>query len=390
MRTSSLLILTQLSLLSACGDSERDVSPTATTEEPTGVVMTDWDARLAQDELERARLDPSWQRVVQIDSLGPDARAGVNPQSFDEITPEAVNTGPMPLPMQGGEGPSVLRAQILLDRAFFSPGIIDGHWGKNTEKALYWFQSREGLPRTGQLDERTFERLVDLAGAPGELVRRHILSAEDVEGPFTSLPDDIYERAELDCLCYESLAEKLAELFHTSPRVLEQLNPEIPLNDLVAGDPLHVAAIREPDSGRGAPIDRLVVSAEGFYVHAVDANDRIVYHFPSTLGSSFDPSPTGEHRVTSITPDPWWHYQPEILEHIDSEEADAMIPPGPNNAVGVVWMALSIPHYGIHGTAAPETIGYTTSAGCVRLTNWDALFLSERIDPGTDVDFTGG
>jgi lipoprotein-anchoring transpeptidase ErfK/SrfK len=88
-----------------------------------------------------------------------------------------------------------------------------------------------------------------------------------------------------------------------------------------------------------------------------------------------------------IAPDPWWHYQPEILAHVESSKPDARIPPGPNNAVGVVWMALNVPHYGIHGTSAPETIGYASSAGCVRLTNWDALFLSRRINEGTPVQF---
>jgi lipoprotein-anchoring transpeptidase ErfK/SrfK len=294
----------------------------------------------------------------------------------------------MHLPLHGDvAGPSVLRLQILLDRALFSPGAIDGRWGKNTEKAVYWLQRREGLPATGQVDERTFERLVELARRPEQLVREHRLTAKDVEGPFVSIPEDIYAQAELDCLCYESLTEKLSEMFHVTADVLRQLNPEVEMDQLTEGSTIRVPQVRDEWEGQVGQVARLVVSDEGSYVHAVDANGRIVYHFPSTLGSSYDPSPTGDHRVVSITEDPWWHYQPSILAHVDNSKPDARIPPGPNNAVGRVWMALSKPHYGIHGTKAPETIGYTSSAGCVRLTNWDAIFLSRRIDEGVPVEF---
>jgi lipoprotein-anchoring transpeptidase ErfK/SrfK len=356
--------------------------------EVTGVALSDWDARLAAEEIEAGRLDPAWRQVVQFDTVSVVADS-VALEAFDSISAESVNTRPMSLPLYGDVGgPSVLRVQILLDRALFSPGIIDGHWGKNTEKAVYWLQHREGLPRTGRVDQRTFERLAQLAGGSNELIRPHTLTAEDVEGPFVSIPEDIYEKAGLDCMCYESLSEKLAERFHTSRDVLAKLNPGVELDAVAAGDQLQVPVVRSDEAGRGLQVARLVVSDQGFYVHALDANDRILFHFPSTLGSSFDPSPTGNHSVARITHEPWWHYQPAILEHVDDDEEEAKIPPGPNNAVGPVWMALSIPHYGIHGTSAPETIGYTTSAGCVRLTNWDALFLADRIEEGVAVDFT--
>lgn len=349
-----------------------------------------WDATLSQEEIERGRLDSAWMRAVQLDSTALAALSGdPNAENWDMITAERANIGPMALPLSGDvEGPSVLRAQVLLDRVLFSPGIIDGHWGKNTEKAAYWLQSREGLPRTGRIDAGTYEVLLALAGNV-ETVRMHMLTEDDVAGPFVQIPDDIYAKAELECLCYESLTEKLAERFHTSPDLLEKLNPGIGLNELTAGSRIAVPNVRDPDAMRNVDVARIIVSGEGFYVHAVDAAGRILFHFPSTLGSTYDPSPDGNHRVVKVTPDPWWHYQPTILEHVDDEEDEAHLPPGPNNAVGVVWMALSIPHYGIHGTAAPETIGYTTSAGCVRLTNWDAKFLSERVRAGVPVEFNG-
>jgi lipoprotein-anchoring transpeptidase ErfK/SrfK len=390
MRQIKLLVLTLALALGACrGDSE---AATATDAEPAnGSAAELYGAgyqTLSADEIERGRHDAGWRRVVQIDTTGFGADSAANPEEWDDITLEAVNAGATHLPLHGRvAGPSVLSAQILLDRALFSPGIIDGRWGKNTEIATYWFQSREGLRPTGRIDRETFDRLARAAGEPRELVRVHSLTAEEVEGPFVEIPEDIYEKAELDCLCYESLEEKLGELFHTSPELLRKLNPGVELTSLSAGDQIRVPAIRDPGARAQGTVARLVVSGEGHYLHALDDGGRILYHFPTTLGSSYDPSPDGTHTVRSITRDPWWHYQPAILEHVDSSEPDARIPPGPNNAVGRVWMALSKQHYGIHGTSAPETIGYTTSAGCVRLTNWDALFLADRIESGVTVEF---
>ena len=377
----TLTVLLTVTVAAGCGRSNA-------RGEARGDASPYWDnSRPTAEELERARMDMSWRRVVMLDTVAEEDSIA-NPERWEDISPQAVNQRPMHLPLHGDiSGPSVLRTQVLLNRALFSPGIIDGRWGANTEKAVYWLQKREGIPATGRVNQRTFERLIQLAGGPQQLVREHRLTEEDVEGPFTTIPDNIYEQAELECSCYESLPEKLGELFHTSPDLLRQLNPGVELSQLSAGTIIQVPNIREPQSGQGAEVAKLIISDEGKYLHAVDANDRIVFHFPTTLGSSYDPSPEGRHEITSITEDPWWHYQPDLLAHVDDSKPDARIPPGPNNAVGLVWMALDKPHYGIHGTSAPETIGYTTSAGCVRLTNWDALFLSRRIDERTTVTF---
>lgn len=338
------------------------------------------------EELERGRLDASWRDVVQLDSVeGMDSLP--NPERWEQITAEQVNGGTMYLPLYGDvSGPSVLRVQTLLDRALFSPGMIDGRWGANTEKAVYWLQTREGLRATGRVDQPTFDRLVELAGRPEQLAVPYRLTMEDVQGPFVDIPDDIYEQAELDCLCYESLTEKLSELFHVTPGLLARMNPGVDLNAATAGTTVRVPAIRSANAGGTPAVARLVVSDRGSYVHALDAGGRILYHFPSTLGSTYNPSPEGDYQVTAVALDPDWHYQPEILE--DAEPGpDAIIPPGPNSAVGKVWMELNKPHYGVHGTRAPQTIGYATSSGCVRLTNWDAVFLSGKIDKGTPVEF---
>jgi lipoprotein-anchoring transpeptidase ErfK/SrfK len=384
-------LLLAVAASSAC---ERNGTPTTSTSDtpPTAETRGEpdifWDeGRLTAEELDRGRTDPSWRRVVLFDTVTENGETNAFEEAWDEISVQRVNAGAMHLPLGDGSGPSVLRAQILLDRAYFSPGIIDGRWGANTEKAVYWFQHREGLPATGRLDRRTFARLSQRAGNPTELIERYTLSPEDVEGPFIDIPESRYEQAELECMCYQSLEEKLAERFHTSPELLGRLNPEAALGEARAGQALFVPAVRDTAAFQGPLVARIVISDEGRYLHALDAAGRLVFHFPSTLGSQYSPSPTGDFRVTSVTEEPWWHYQPALLPTVDDDEPDARIPPGPNNAVGMVWMALSKPHYGIHGTDSPETIGTAVSAGCVRLTNWDAVFLSRRLADGTPVEF---
>jgi lipoprotein-anchoring transpeptidase ErfK/SrfK len=311
-----------------------------------------------------------------------------NGERWAQLTAAAANARPARFPIgRGHSGPAVLRVQVLLDRALFSPGMIDGRWGHNTQTALFWMQARERLPATGAVDSVTMQRLEALAGSPDTIVHRRELKAEDVRGPFTRIPENIYQQAKLACSCYESLTEKLTESFHVHADLLRKLNPGVKLDSLRAGDTITVPAVRPMDAPAAEPIAELWVSGSGKYVHAMSAGGRILLHFPTTLGSTFDPSPQGDFTVASVHHDPWWHYQPRILAHVPDDRPDARIPPGPNNAVGRVWMALTAPHYGIHGTKSPETIGYATSAGCVRLTNWDALFLSRRVTPGTPVRF---
>ena len=205
-------------------------------------------------------------------------------------------------------------------------------------------------------------------------------------GPFVEIPDDVYERAELDRLGYESLSEKLGERYHAAPELLARLNDGASLDGLSAGDTLRVPNVRNAPSRSGS-VSRIVISGEAGYLHALAADGSILFHAPVTVGASYDPSPEGAFRVTAVAHDPEWHYQPSILENVPDDEEEATLPPGPNNAVGVVWMALSKEHYGIHGTSAPATIGYASSAGCVRLTNWDAEALAGMVEPGVPVRF---
>ncbi|HYO15756.1 MAG TPA: L,D-transpeptidase [Thermoanaerobaculia bacterium] len=351
-------------------------------------------------------------------------------ESFEAISPAALQGPPtLPVPQEGG-GPSALRVQILLDRARFSPGILDGQWGKNTEKAVYWFQHARGLEATGEVDRATWSALRSAPGQERPFLKQTRVTPEDLKGPFVPIPEDVYAQAKLDCLCYASPLEQIAERSHSTTDLLRQLNPGVDLENLTAGTTLwvpDVPAVIPPDlslltrgsgsagtdgqtpeasrpaggqtrpgqagqAGRAVPrvagqVERLVISKRGFYLHALDGQGNILFHFPSTLGSDYDPSPGGEHKLTLIKRFPDFHYQPELFHEVPDTEEDAFLPPGPNSPVGLVWMQLSKPNYGIHGTAVPDTIGYTSSHGCIRLTNWDALFLADHVRPGVQVEF---
>ena len=294
-------------------------------------------------------------------------------------------------------GAVTLQFQILLDRAFFSPGIIDGEWGMNASRALAFFTRPDGTARlTGGTPEtsrsvtrETYDRLRQAAG-DRPLLREYTVTAADLRGPFTPIPKLVYDQAKLKCLCYSSPAEALSERFHTSTKLLAQLNPKVNFESLKAGTVLVVPNVLAENVA--SPMDtviiaKLIISKSGFWTHAVDEKGTILAHYPSTLGSGYDPSPTGKLTVTHVARDPAFRYQPKLFAEVPDHEPEALLPPGPNSPVGRVWMSLSRKHYGIHGTSSPETIGYAQSHGCVRLTNWSAIQLSDMIEPGTPVEF---
>ena len=368
------------------------------------VPMPEHEQPLDQRAIDEGRRDQLWRDVAERDrqarrgtpSVPADARdttpARAKPDTaaserYEEITPSAANAAPR-FPFDAEAGPTVLYTQVMLDRAGFSPGVIDGYWGRNTSAALYWFQDAVGLPTTGEIDRTTLARLAERAGE-GSVVGRYEVSSDDLDGPFVSIPSGMYDRAELDCLCYTSPRELLAERFHTTPELLAQLNPGVDLARLAAGTMLAVPNVgAAPGPAAGRTIDRIIVSKDGGYTHAVDPSGEIVHHFPTTVGSEYDPSPSGEWKVTKIAMDPPFHYQPDLFHEVPDWKPDATLPPGPNSPVGLVWMQLSKPHYGIHGTSEPSTIGYVSSHGCIRLTNWDAMLLAQRVEEGTRVEFT--
>jgi lipoprotein-anchoring transpeptidase ErfK/SrfK len=308
-------------------------------------------------------------------------------ESFKGVDANAINAHPINVPITGDvAGPSVLKAQVYLDRAHFSVGAIDGRWGKNSAVSVWMWQRSHGIEATGDVDEATFRSIASAAGG-GPAVVAHQLTADDVKGPFVHIPDSVYDQAKLDCLCYESLREKLSEEFHTTEDFLETLNPGVKFADLQAGQSIVVPNVRAPLSADQHDIAKIVVSARGNSFNAFDANGNLVFHAPTTLGAGYDPSPDETVKIIKVLPNPHFHYDPTLYHEVPDSDPDAMLSPGPNSPVGVVWMALSKEHYGIHGTKEPDAIGYASSHGCVRLTNWDAAEVEHRVSEGVQVSF---
>ena len=305
---------------------------------------------------------------------------------IDDISVQSVNAPPPEATFGSGVGPVVTRTQILLDRARFSVGIIDGKASKNTALALLWFQKSQNLPATATLDTATYNRLVAAAGSAPPVVQITV-DADMLKGPVAILPKGVYQQAELRCLCYQSVSEMLAERFHSTIEIMRKLNPGVGFAALKPGDRIWVPSIDSTTRPTRA-IARIQVSKKGSYVHAFAADGSILFHFPSTLGSKYDPSPNGKFRVTGIAWNPTFRYDPTLFSDVSDKKPGAKLPPGPNSPVGKVWIALSKEHIGIHGTPNPETIGYANSHGCVRLTNWDATRLGLSTKTGTPVEFT--
>ncbi|HET7435577.1 MAG TPA: L,D-transpeptidase [Thermoanaerobaculia bacterium] len=308
-------------------------------------------------------------------------------ESFKNLTPDVMNRAPVSVPIKGDvSGPSVVKTQVYLDRAHFSVGALDGRWGRNSSISVYWYQRTHGIEPTGTVDEATFRALAQDAGAAEALVQ-HTLTEDDVKGPFVTIPSDVYEKEKLDCLCYETKKEKLAELFHTTEEFLDQLNPNVDFSTLQAGQTLWVPNVRASMTADQPDIAKVAISIRGNTFNAYDASGNLIFHAPTTLGSKYDPSPNEETSVVKVVQDPHFHYQPTLFHEVPDSDPEAQLNPGPNSPVGVVWIALKKPHFGIHGTSDPDSIGYASSHGCVRLANWDAREVGHRIAPGVPIDF---
>ena len=301
------------------------------------------------------------------------------------LAPAPLHAQPAPI---APAGPPGLELQVRLDRAGFSPGEIDGRPGLVTRKAVAAFQKARKLAVTGRADKATLAALAE--GAPGDTVVSYQVTAEDVAGPFTAhIPEDMMERAALPALGYRSALEMLGERFHASPKLLSALNPTATFN--TAGEELkvpHVRTLPAPAAkgAKPAPVT-VTVSKSELALTVADESGQVLLYAPVTVGSVNDPLPIGDWKVTGVQRDPVFHYNPDLFWDADPSHAKAKIPAGPNNPVGVVWVDLSRPHYGLHGAPEPSRIGHSESHGCVRLTNWDALHVAALVAPGTPVLF---
>ena len=278
----------------------------------------------------------------------------------------------------GAAGPRVVRAQILLDRARFSPGQIDGVYGGDFEVAVKGYQENHGLKPTGTIDAEMW-RLLNRDAGP--LLLTYAITQADEKGPFLKLPAEVQEKAKLKWLGFETPEEGLGERFHISPKLLAELNPAKTLH--TAGEAITVPNVRRAAVGLAV---RVVVSKSKRTVIAYGAGGKELAQYPDTIGDSHDPLPIGHWTVVGIVHYPWFDWDPKMLWGVDKKLAKAELPPGPNNPVGVAWIGLSKQDYGIHGTPDPGDIGHGVSDGCIRLTNWDVNELSHMVRRGTPVD----
>lgn len=301
----------------------------------------------------------------------------------------------------------VLKAQIVLDRLGFSPGTIDGKEGQSFALALTGFQEARGLPKSGRLDSDTVKALGEWTDLPA--TRLVTIPPAFARGPFMpDLPKNAEAQARLPALSYRTLMEALAERFHTTEDMLASLNP--PGTRIGAGRVIRVPNIT-PDSARAggtpAPDDRgwnrtlellgvsagqpdaakIVVDKSEGVLKVFDKDDRLIAQFPATMGSEHDPLPIGRWTIQGISRNPDFHYNPKLFWDVSDSKKSLLLKPGPNSPVGVAWLDLSKPHYGIHGTSEPTGIGRAESHGCVRLTNWDVARLAQMVKPGTPAIF---
>ncbi len=338
----------------------------------------------ARQPIERQPLDPAQSEMTPPPASDEELTTGTTPSVIDGGAP----SDPPGATIEPGKQPSitfgarddVAALQILLDRKGASPGVIDGHFGGNVDKALAGFRDITGLSLRS-ID--TIKIKEELAATGGDAFIRYTITPEDAAGPYVaSVPADYGKKAKLERLSYTSVSEMLAERFHMDENYLKALNP-----DAVFGRPGTVIKVANIGTEATRLVARIVADKRQKQVRAYDEAGKLVVIYPATIGSEDTPSPSGRHKIERVAFNPEYTYNPNLNFKQGDNNKVLTIPPGPNGPVGSIWIALDKPTYGIHGTPDPSKIGKTESHGCVRLTNWDATELAKLVKPGVMVEF---
>ena len=278
---------------------------------------------------------------------------------------------------QADDWQEALRLQVALDRLGFSPGVLDGKVGRKTGLAMDALARFRGVE--GPLSP------ADVVSPDLQATRSYTITREDAAlvGP---VPTDWLKRSELEAMTYESLHELVAERGHCTRATVARLNPDTDLGQLRAGDAVVLPNVLD-NAGPEELIEEVVVDLEEKTVSALDATGRVVALFHCSIAAFAEKRPAGATSVKVVATDPEYTFDPEKWPEVKGITRKLRIPPGPRNPVGLAWIGLELPGYGIHGSPAPEMIGKTGSHGCIRLTNWDAVRLVRRVVAGTPVRF---
>jgi lipoprotein-anchoring transpeptidase ErfK/SrfK len=288
------------------------------------------------------------------------------------------------LPRGDRASPLLVKIEVLLDRAHFSPGQIDGRLGENVKKALAAYAEAHALPAPSPLGKQI---VAALAADTRPILTTYVLTEADLNGPFTAnVPAKMEQMQGMKWVGYRNAKEALAEKFHVSEPLLAQLNPSIGLDH--PGQTIVVPNVLVDDGQQ--PVTRIEVDGNRQTVSAYAQSGQLVAFYPATVGSEEKPSPTGTLKIVSIDRNPHYRYNPKYRFKGIKSQKPFEIGPGPNNPVGLVWIGLSAEGYGIHGTPDPSRVSKSESHGCVRLTNWDALALAASVKKGVPVQFGDG
>ncbi len=268
-----------------------------------------------------------------------------------------------------------IKMQALLDWNHASPGPIDGGWGMNSKKALINFQTMKGLPANGKMDQKTWDALIKDISPTKPVLVTYTLTDDDIKTKFAATPSGAEAKSKMKGLYYQDIKEMLGERFHMDVRYLDKLNKN---KTYQVGETVTVLNTRGPLNQR---INRVIANKADKTLYAYNGN-KLVATYPTTVGSDSTPSPHGSYKIVNKVKMPW--YKATVGD--GDQKKVHMLPPGPNNPVGVVWMGLSKPSYGLHGSPTPEGISRQASHGCIRLTNWDVLEVYANIENGATVE----
>jgi len=330
---------------------------------------------MAQDASEAPRLDADTINAAQLDAIADEfVVPATSPQPGGNPDAAPVEDAKPKLP-----DPAMAKLQILLDRAGVSPGVIDGFEGDNVRKAVMALELRSGLPVDGTIDADLIAQL----NTNEPVIGSYVIEDQDLENVTGEVPADYADKAKLDLLGYADGAEAIAEKFHMDVDFLKALNPGA---DFSAGESINVAAYGPDLMGKVA---RIEADKSLRQVRAYGEDNRLIAAYPATIGSEDNPSPSGTHTVEVVVNMPDYTYNPDVNFKQGDNDKVLQIPPGPNGPVGSVWIDLSEPTFGIHGTPEPSLIDKVGSHGCVRLTNWDAQELGAMVEKGVTVEFLG-